>query len=111
MADLSADQLTDIRADIGDDGTVFSDAELNRLYTRASSDYNTSVVLALRQLLVNASKLNDYRVAQSSENKSQVFAQIQKLLDYWESVAQRKQQIKIVGMAAVPPRLKDTPNA
>lgn len=110
MADLSADQLTDFRADIGDDGTVFSDAELNRLYTRAESDYNLAIVLAFRQLMTNAAKLHDYTLAQSSERQSQVFDHLKTMLTYWEGVAQTKQQVKMVGMRSVPPRLKSEPN-
>lgn len=110
MATLDSDQLTDIRADIGDDGTVFSDAELHRLYTRTSSDYNKAVVLALRQLLMNAAKLHDYRIAQSSESRSQVFKHLKMMLEYWEEKAETRQQVQIIGMAAVPPRDKDTPS-
>jgi hypothetical protein len=111
MATLDADQLTDFRGDIGDDGTVFTAAELHRFYTRAESDYAKAVVLALRQLLANAAKFNDYRIAQSAENKSQVFTHLRELLTYWEARAESASQVKIVGMRSVPPREKDVPNA
>lgn len=110
MADLSAAQLLDFRADIGDDGTVFTEDELNRHFTRASSDYNSAVVLALQQLLINASKRHDYSLAQSSESKSQVYKQIKDALTYWKSEAETRQQVKMVGMRSVPPRVKDSPD-
>lgn len=111
MATLDADQLTDFRADIGDDGSVFTNAELHRLYTRAGSDYTAAVVLALRQILMNAAKLHDYSLVSSSESKSQVFKNLHDMLTYWESKAQTSQQVKIVGMRVVPPRVKDEPDA
>jgi hypothetical protein len=110
MAELSAAQLLDIRADLGDDGTVWTDDELDRLYTRASSDYNSAVVLAIRQLLMNAAKLHDYSLAQSSESKSQIFKNLKEMLTYWDDKASTRQQVKMVGMRSVPPRAKDSPN-
>lgn len=112
MADLSAAQLADFQGDIGigSDEAVFTDAELNRLYTRADSDYNKAVVLAIRQMLASAVKLNDYRIAQSSESRSQIYKQLKDMLTYWESVAQTTQQVTIVGMRAVPPRYKTDPD-
>ena len=71
MATLSAAQLGDIQGDlgIGSDGAVFTDSELHRLYTRADSDYELTVVYALEQLMVDAAKLNDYTAGSSSEKK------------------------------------------
>ncbi len=109
---LTAEQLSDFRADIGDDGTVFADAELNRLYERASSDYDQAIVLALRQLLASAAKLHDYQIAHAMERKSQVFDHLQKLLAYRETtLGTAAQQVRITAFRAVPPRDKDTPNA
>ena len=89
MAELSDDQRSDIQADIGidSDQTVFTDAELDRLYTRASSDYDTAVVYALDQLLADAAKFNDYTAGASSERKSQVFENLMKLRNLKASMA------------------------
>lgn len=107
---LTSDQLTDFHRDIGDDGSVFTDDELNRLYTRAEDDYDMAVVLALRQILANAVKLHDYQIAQSMEKASQVFDHIKSLLQYRETVTTgATQQVAIVGMQAVPPRAKQEP--
>jgi len=111
---LSSDQLTDFRGDIGDDGTVFTDDELNRLYTRSGSVYSEAVVLAIRQLLASAVKLHDYRIAQSAESMSQVYDHLEKLLDRWEKIAnseEPKSQVRVVGMRGIPPRDKDEPYA
>ena len=82
---LSADQLTDFQADIGigSDAAVFTDAELNRLYARASDDYDLAVAMAFEQLMSTAAKLNNYVAGSTAEEKSQVFAQLEKMADRW----------------------------
>ena len=82
---LSEDQRRDMRRDLGlaDDGGVFTDTELDRLFTRAGDDYALAVYLAFRQLLANAAKLNDYRLGSSSESKSQVFKHVQGMMEVW----------------------------
>lgn len=102
-----------MQADLGisADGSVFTDAELNRLYTRADDDYAGAVVLAIRQLTMNAAKLNDYTAGETSEKKSQVFQNLKTMLSYWEEQAQANVQVKIVGMSYVPPADRDKPSA
>lgn len=82
---LDAAILADFQGDLGisTDQSVFTDAELERLYTRASSDYATAMVYALRQLLMDAAKLNDYKAGASSESKGQVFDHLSKMLETW----------------------------
>ncbi len=82
---LSDDQITDLRADLGiqSAGAVFTDAELDRLYTRADGDYDLAVVYAIDQLLMDAAKFNDYTAGSSSEKKSQVFAQLKDVRTLW----------------------------
>ena len=113
MATLTADQLSDMQADlgIGTDESVFTDDELNRLYTRASGGYTAAVVLAIRQLLMNAAKLNDYTAGETSEKKSQVFNHLKDLLEYWEDQDRSSNQAKIVGMSFVPPTDREKPSA
>ena len=86
---LTTDELLDLRGDIGDTGAtpVFTDAELQRLYTRSGDTYAGTVVYALRQLLVNAAKFTDYTVGQTSEKKSQIFTQLRAMLTGWENIA------------------------
>ena len=84
---LTATQLTDFQADIGisSDGGVFTDAELNRLYARAGSDYNLAVLYAIRQILVDAARFDDYSRNETSESKSQVFEHLKELYSLWAS--------------------------
>ena len=85
MATLTATQLADIQADlgIGSDAAVFTDAELNRLYTRAFSSYELAAALAIRQLMINAARFNDYTAGLTAEKKSQVFTQLKEMYEFW----------------------------
>ncbi len=112
MATLTNEQIADLRADIGDDGTVFSVTELDRNFTRAGGNYEQTVVICLRQIRAQATKLHNYTIAQSSHSLQQVHDNIVELLAYWEDVVQTKAsggQVKILGLRAVPPRAKDGP--
>ena len=88
---LTAAQLTDLQRDIGigSDEAIFTDDELERLFARADSGYAMTVAYALRQLLVNAARLNDYvrytgsGGAATRESKSQVFAHLRQMYDLW----------------------------
>jgi hypothetical protein len=82
---LTLTQRSDLQADlgIGSDQTVFTDAQLDRLYARAGDVYELTMCYALDQLLVDAAKLNDYKAGQSSESKSQVFKQLQEMRALW----------------------------
>ncbi len=114
MGELSSDELTDLRGDIGDTGTAqaFADDELQRLFTRAGEDYETTVLLALRQLLGNAWKLHNYQQNQSSESRKQVFDNLKSMVAYWEGiVGSSKTQAKIIGRRSVPPVKKVKPRA
>jgi hypothetical protein len=111
MATLTSSQLSDLRADLGDvPTTTFTDDELNRLYTRAESDYIQTIVLALRQMLANANKFHDYTAGEDKVTKSQVRAHLKDTLLYYEGKS-GSQQVQIVAMRSVPPRDKDEPSA
>lgn len=85
MAALTSELRRDLQADlgIGDDQDIFTNSELDRLYTRAAADYDLTVVYALDQIMVDAAKLNDYRAGSSSESKSQVFEHLQAMRTLW----------------------------
>jgi hypothetical protein len=51
---------------------VFTDAELNRYYTRGEEDYDKALYYALWALLAQASKFYDYSVAQTRVSKKQI---------------------------------------
>jgi hypothetical protein len=85
---LSQDQLNDLRGDMDIDvGAVFTDAELNRLYNRAEGNYEYTVALAWRQVLASASKMTDYKAAQSSESLSQLYTHIKAMVEYWTGLS------------------------
>lgn len=85
MAELTSELRMDMQADlgIGSAQTVFTNSELDRLYTRAESDYDLAMVYALDQLMMDAAKLNDYRAGSSSESKGQVFEHLRAMRALW----------------------------
>ena len=89
MSTLTDDQLSDFQRDLGivQDDTIFSDSELNRLFTRAEGDYDLAVCYAIDQLMMDAAKFNDYSAGSSRESKSQVFDHLQKMRAHWGSRA------------------------
>lgn len=113
MAELTAAQIADMQGDlaIGDDESVFTNDELQRLYVRASEDYNTAVYYAYRQIL--ASKVvawTDYQVAQTKVSASQAFANLKTLVAEWQKTANTPtNQVKIVGANPVPTTHKPKP--
>ena len=111
MAVLSADQLSDIQGDlrIGSEEAVFTDTQLNRLFTRASSNYEKTVVLALRQMVMDAARYIDYRAGLTSQSKSQIYKQLRDRLAYFERLVEEETPLIIAGTRAVPPRDKDAP--
>lgn len=114
MATLTATQRADMQGDlgIGSDEAVFTNDELDRLYTRAEGDYNLAVFYAYRQLLADANKLFDYAAAQTRMNKSQVRAHLRDMLDFWgEESRTAANQLRIVGALSIPPKDKDEPDA
>lgn len=111
---LTAEQLSDLQSDLGidDNEAVFTDAELERLYTRAGEVYATAVYMAWRQLLAASTKYIDYRVAQTEEKRSQVYSHIKDMVAYWKGesdAANNTQGILIAGLTEVPPRFKEEP--
>lgn len=111
MTDLTSDQLTDFRGDLGipDDQTVFTDAALNRHYTRAGEDYNLAVCLAYRQLAAGFVGEHDYQAGLSQEKRSQIFDHYKEMADYYLSLSDAANQVQIVGTRRVPPPRKARP--
>jgi len=113
MAELTNAQRIDMQADlaIAADEAVFTNAELDRLYTRADADYNGAVYLAWRQLLADASKFNDYTAGQTQEKKSQVWEHIERMVAFWKSESTTAaSQVRMLGLNEIPPRWKDAPS-
>lgn len=109
---LSSDQLADMQGDLGitDDETVFTDEELERLFTRAQEIYPLAVYFGFRQLMAQANKLRDYAQAMTKESLSQVRRQLYESMVLWKEEARiASNQLRIVGGLSVPPRVKDEP--
>ena len=114
MATLTATQRTDMQGDLGitADETVFINDELDRLYTRASSDYNMAVYFGYRQLLAQANKFHNYTAGMTKVDRVQMRDNIRDSMDFWQEEARiAANQVQMVGLIEVPPRDKDKPSA
>lgn len=87
---LTAQQLSDLRADLGDSATAFSDDELNRNYDRVSGAtseqqrHNATLALCFRQLLASAAKMHDYTAGAVGEKLSQVYDHVRQMYALYE---------------------------
>jgi hypothetical protein len=116
---LTITQLDDLRADLGVDSTVFTDAELNRLWERTSGAANTAIRyeatlgLAARQLMMSATRLHDYTAGQTSEKLSQVFDHLRKIYELYrpsiEAATGSNRQVAIASYRPVPRQDRDLP--
>lgn len=110
---LSATQRLDIQADlaIGAAEDVFTNDELDRLYARASNDYNLTVYYGYRQLLADANKFHDYTLANASVKRSQMRAHLRDMVNFWaEESRGTANQVRIVGGLRIPPQRSDYPD-
>lgn len=109
---LSAVQIMHMQGDlaIGDDESVFTDAELQQFFERAGSDYNLAVYYGWRQILSGAAKWLNYRVAQTQVDRSQAFDHILAMVAFWADESRTNaNQMRIVGMRPVPTAHKPRP--
>jgi hypothetical protein len=102
---LTAEEIQDVRDDIGDTGATpaFTDAEIQRAYVRvegapdAATRDSATRGLLLRQLLASAAKMNDYTAGATSEKRSQVFAQLEKMFGLFSDALDSALQTKPAG--------------
>lgn len=87
MATLTAQQRTDLQNDLGitNNQLVFTDAELDRNYTRQNSDYDKTLLLCWRQLYAQAVRLFKYTTGNTSEERQQIKSNIREQIDYLEN--------------------------
>lgn len=88
----TAAQRDRLRRDIGADATTMLDAEADALFDEAAESYSDASVsgvytrvLALRGYVASKAKLASYTQNEESEDLSDIFKHLTKLLDYWES--------------------------
>lgn len=108
---LTATLRADLQADlgIGSDGAVFTNAELDRLYTRAEDNYNLAVYFGYRQLLAQANKFHNYTEGMTRVERVQMRENIADSMEFWK--AEARVQVRMVGLNPIPPRDKDEPSA
>jgi hypothetical protein len=110
---LSAEQLADMQGDLGitDDETVFTDDELNRLYTRAGEDYKTAVYYGWQQLMANSAKFFTYSAGQSKVERAQIFEHVKAMVAHWKDESETGgNQMRMLGLNGIPTQHKETPD-
>ena len=110
---LDNTQIADMQGDLGisADQSVFTDTELQRLYTRAEESYALAVYYAFRQLQADAAKLHDYTAGQTEMNLDQVYKHVKDMVEVWEKESRSStNQVLMVGLVGVPTIHKDTPD-
>ena len=101
---MTAQQLVDLRADMGDVGEAFGDAELHRYWDRTSgaADEYTHLkavkALMFEGLLNNATKLHDYTAGATGHKLSQIVSNLKDRLKAYEPALEAAMGQK-VGMA------------
>jgi|GEM_PF-2140718 len=111
MATLTETQLASLRRKVGDSaGTVWTEEELNAIYTEAGSDLNEAIAICYEELMANAVKFADYTQNESSEKRSQIFSNLGKMATYYRGLSSQSQvSARIVGMKQRPPHNKRKP--
>lgn len=94
MATLTTEQRTDLLADLDlpTDETVFTNDELDRLWTRVNTDLGEANlaalrVYALRQLVSGAARLFNYTVGQTKVQRRDVRRHLMQDLELWKKEA------------------------
>jgi len=106
---LDATTLSDFRADMGDENSpyAFEDLEIERLFERASGDFNGAKVLAVKQLLANANKLYDYTAGFTKVSYNQIVDNLRKWLD--DVRRDSGNEAIMVGLTVIPPKHRTVP--
>lgn len=87
MADMTYTQVSDLRVDLADVERAFTDAELQRFWTRCSDADNDTLRftatkgLAILTLLHDVAKFANYTAGKTSEQKAQIFDHYMLLYD------------------------------
>jgi hypothetical protein len=103
---LTAQQITDIRDDIGDNGAseTFTDAEIERAYERTAAvsvektRQNATRGILIRQLMANAVKLTKYTAGATSEDRTTIFNALKTMYGMYQPAVE---QVEGVGVSPV----------
>lgn len=118
MAELTEPELLRFRRKIGDGGTppAFGDEELQDLYAEAGDDFTIAIRDAYDELIGSAWRFNDYTQNETQDKKQQIFQNLLKAREIWqakvdkaEAATRASNQVRIVGLQSMPPRVKRKP--
>jgi len=119
MTDITSTIRDDLRADFGDTNEAFSDAEIDRIWTRMTdakddtTQYYATLALMFFQARNNAAKFHDVSVAGDSHKLSQVYDHYNKLYaeyaSYLRSVLGSNQSIYRAVLQNMPRQDREVP--
>jgi hypothetical protein len=80
-----------LRKDIGADENSLTNTDADEIFTEAGEEYTAAGqikaaarVIAIQRLLASSAKMASYKQNQSSENLSDIFGHLERLLAYWD---------------------------
>jgi mannitol-1-phosphate/altronate dehydrogenase len=105
MAELTTEQLSDLRADIGDQQSphAFTDAELQRNFQRRGEHYQKTLILCLEQLLTNTAKFYKFVSGFTRQEQDQIFDNLAKILKLQRDNLSQSNQVILAGLSVIPP--------
>lgn len=84
-------ERTRLRKDIGADENSLTNTDADEIFVEAGEIYTAAAqikaatrVIAIQRLLASSAKLASYKQNQSSENLSDIFGHLERLLTYWQ---------------------------
>lgn len=100
-----------LRSDIGATEASLPNTEADDIFEEAGEDYTTTAeikastrVIAIQRLLASSARLTTYKQNQSSENASDVFKHLEKLLSYWQGELSKSEAVSQSVVRAGRPR-------
>lgn len=119
---ITAQQLSDLQADAGldDSESVFTDAELSRIWDRVSGASNetlqheAALALIFRQLLADATKFHDWKAGASEEKLSQIYDHLKKQYEMYkpslDNALSRETEFSMSVLVPKPNQVRTTPD-
>jgi len=89
--------------------TAFTDDELNANYNLALANFFLGLYYDALDLQFNASRFSDYTAGQTSEKKSQITANIEKMVEDYKVLSNASHQFLFASMVPEPPRVRAIP--
>lgn len=118
---LTAEQIQDLRNDLGDSSDAFTDPELQRNWDRVSgapnawTQYRATLGLCWQQIMAGAAKYHDYEAGAVKEKLSQVYQHAKQMYDEYkgdvEAALSQKRELAISKIGITPHQTRTEPRS